>query len=121
MIRRLLGIDGNCFADQVNRLGMTSLRMSNDTEQMQAVGMTWIDCQTLPVEPFGVLDAPALVVLQGGSEHSGNGGRLPRRLLRAALFAVHGTAAIAMTEGKLLAWLACRLDRVAARLRPLPR
>ena len=75
-------VDRNRSADQVDRPGVAFLRMGDETKQMQAVGMPWIDRQTLPVEPLGFLYAPRLVILQGGSKHPWNGWHLARRLAR---------------------------------------
>jgi hypothetical protein len=82
MIRRGSTIDRNRLADQLDRLGVASLRLGDDTEQMQAVGMTRIGRQTLPIQSLGFPYATGLVVLQGGREHPWNGGRLARRFAR---------------------------------------
>jgi hypothetical protein len=47
---------------------MASDLIGNHSEQMQTVGMAGIDRQNLPVEPFGFVQAPGLMMSKGLGE-----------------------------------------------------
>ena len=74
---------------------MASPLGSNHPEQVQAVGMAAIGRENLAVKSFGIVQAPGLMVLQGGGEHSLNGrcGALQPgpslTLVRPTLLAIH--------------------------------
>src|SRR5208337_1763003 len=70
MIGSLLAVDGNCPVDQFDGGLVASIRIGNHSEQMQAIGLTGIDGQNLPINSLSLGQPPSLV-----ASHFGGGRR----------------------------------------------
>ena len=66
---RHLPVQRNGFDNQIHRDVVAADLMSENTKQMQCVGMTGIDLQNLPIEPLCFVQSAGLVVSKGISEH----------------------------------------------------